>query len=137
MADALLLDTCACLWLARGDPLRGSARDAIMRAQTTGGIFVSAITAWEVATLVRKGRYHLKVAVEVWFARLLALPGMRLAALEPRILIAAAELPGSPPADPADRMICATARARSLAVVTRDERILAYGSEGFVGVVAC
>ena len=137
MAEALLLDTCACLWLTRGDALRGAAREAIGLAQTESEIFVSAITAWEVATLVRKGRYHLKVAVEVWFARLLALPGIRLAALEPRILIASAELPGTPPADPADRMICATARARSLAVMTRDERILVYGSTGFLNVIAC
>ena len=124
MTDGLLLDTCACLWLTHGDTLRGGARDAVARAQTGGGVFVSAITAWEVATLVRRGRYRLKVSVEVWFARLLALPDIRLAALEPRILIASAELPGSPPADPADRMICATARTRALAVVTRDEKIL-------------
>jgi PIN domain nuclease of toxin-antitoxin system len=137
MTEALLLDTCACLWLTHGDALRGAAREAVVRAQTDGGIFVSAITAWEVATLVRKGRYRLKVSVEVWFARLLALPGNRLAALEPRILIEAAELPASPPADPTDRMICATARARSLAVVTRDERILAYGSAGFLNVLRC
>lgn len=137
MTEALLLDTCACLWLTRGDPLDRGARDAIERAQAAGAIFVSAITAWEVATLVRKNRYQLKVAVEVWFARLMALPGLRLAGLELHILIASAELPGAPPSDPADRMICATARARSLAVVTRDERILAYGEAGFLNVVPC
>ena len=137
MTEALLLDTCACLWLTRGDPLHRGARDAIDQAQVVGAVFVSAITAWEVATLVRRNRYQLKVTVEAWFARLMALPGLRLAGLEPRILIASAELPGAPPADPADRMICATARARSLAVVTRDERILAYGGAGFVNVVPC
>ena len=89
------------------------------------------------ATLVRKGRYRLKVPVEAWFLRLLALPGVRLAALDPGVLIASAELPGRPPADPADRMVCATARARALAVVTRDEGMLAYGAAGFVNVVAC
>jgi PIN domain nuclease of toxin-antitoxin system len=137
MADALLLDTCACLWLSHGDPLRKEAEQVIDRAQERGGIFVSAITAWEVATLVRKDRYRLKASVEVCFGRLLALPGIRLAALEPGILIASAELLGTPPADPADRMICATARARGLAVVTRDAKILAYGNAGFINVVAC
>lgn len=134
---ALLLDTCACLWLSHGDPMRDAARAAITRAQAAGGIFVSAITAWEVAMLVQKGRYRLKVAVETWLTRLLALPGVRLAALDPAILIASADLPGTPPPDPADRMICATARARALAVVTRDERIVAYGTSGFVNVVEC
>jgi PIN domain nuclease of toxin-antitoxin system len=137
MRDGVLLDTCACLWLTHGDPLRENAREAVQRAQATGGVFVSAITAWEVATLVRKGRYRLKVSVQTWLTRLLALPGMRLAGLDPAILIASAELPGSPPADPADRMICATARARSLAVMTRDQRILAYGTAGHVNVVPC
>jgi PIN domain nuclease of toxin-antitoxin system len=67
----------------------------------------------------------------------LALPGMRLAGLDPAILIASAELPGSPLADPADRTICATARARSLAVMTRDQRMLAYGTAGHINVVPC
>jgi PIN domain nuclease of toxin-antitoxin system len=137
VAEGLLLDTCACLWLTHGDTLRGDARAAIGRAQREGGVYVSAITAWEVATLVRKGRYRLKVAVGVWFARLLDLPGIRLAGLDPLVLIASAELPGDPPPDPADRMICATARARALTVLTRDERILAYGAAGCVGVLAC
>ena len=75
MTEALLLDTCACLWLSRGDPLHRGARDAIDRAQAAGTIFVSAITAWEVATLVRRNRYQLKVTVEAWFARLMALRG--------------------------------------------------------------
>jgi PIN domain nuclease of toxin-antitoxin system len=137
MAEALLLDTCACRWLTHGDEIREGAVAAVAHAQRASGVFVSAITAWEVATLVRKGRYRLKVSVPHWFARLLALPGVGLAPLEPRILIASVELPGAPPADPADRMICATARDRGLAVMTRDERILAYGAAGFVNVVAC
>jgi PIN domain nuclease of toxin-antitoxin system len=45
VAEALLLDTCACLWLTHGDPLRDSARKAVARAQPADGIFVSAITA--------------------------------------------------------------------------------------------
>jgi PIN domain nuclease of toxin-antitoxin system len=93
---ALVLDTCACLWLTHGDPLRGDARQAVAQGQAADGIFVSAITAWEVATLVRKGRYRLKVPVDAWFARLLALPGVHLAALEPGVLIASADLPGRP-----------------------------------------
>jgi PIN domain nuclease of toxin-antitoxin system len=137
MVDRLLLDTCACLWLSRGDPLRDMALETVRRAQATGGVFISAITAWEVATLVRKGRYRLKVSVQAWFGRLLALPGMRLAGLDPAILIASAELPAIPPAALADRMICATARARSLAVMTRNKGILAYSAAGYVNVVSC
>ena len=116
--------------------MRGAVA-TVARAQRTRGIFVPAITAWEVAALVRKGRYRLKASVTHWFDRLLALPGIRLAPLEPRTLIASVELPGSPPADPAGRMICATARDRGLAMMTRHERILGYGATGFVNTIAC
>ena len=100
-------------------------------------MYVSAITAWEVATLVAKGRYRLKVPTGLWFARLLDLPGMALASLRPDVLVASVELPGEPPADPADRMICATARQHGLAVMTRDRRILEYGAAGHVNTMAC
>lgn len=137
MADPLLLDTCACLWLTHGDELRGDAVAAITEAQRARGVFVSAITAWEVATLVARGRYRLKVSTAVWFARLMQLPGIGLADLTPDILIASVELPGDPPADPADRMICATARQHGFGVVTRDRRILAYGAAGHVNTMSC
>ena len=111
MPDHLLLDTCACLWLMHGDRMSGRSLRFIGEAQASrSGIYVSAITAWEVATLVHKGRYRLLVSPKTWFSRLLALVGVRLAELTPKILIDSTELPGMPPADPADRMIIATAR---------------------------
>ncbi|MGH6912566.1 MAG: PIN domain-containing protein, partial [Geminicoccales bacterium] len=67
MDEEVLLDTCACLWLTRGEPMSRASRQAIRRAQTShAGVYVSAITAWEVATLVSKGRYRLFVSPQVW-----------------------------------------------------------------------
>lgn len=137
MAEAVLLDTCACLWLVKPEPMAPSALRAIEAAQAAGGVWVSAITAWEVATLVRKSRYRLAASVTRWFDALLALPGIRLAALDPALLIASVELPGAPPADPADRMVIATARALGVPVVTRDRRILAYAGAGYVAAWPC
>ena len=58
--------------------MSGASRRAIADAQRgVAGIHVSLITAWEVATLGAKGRYLLMVTPKVWFARLLALPGIR------------------------------------------------------------
>jgi PIN domain nuclease of toxin-antitoxin system len=137
MADgaALLLDTCACLWLTHHGPIRAEARQRSPERRRVGESS-SRRSRPGVASLARKGRHRLKVSVEAWFARLLALPGVRLAALDPGVLIASSNLPGQPLRDPADRMICATARARALAVVTRDKEMPAYGSAGFVSVVA-
>ena len=52
-------------------------------------------------------------------------------------LVDSCTLPGSPPDDPADRIIIATARERDLTVLTRDRRILDYSRAGHVRAMAC
>ena len=134
---SLLLDTCAVLWVANGDAISEQARDAIAEASIGVGVFVSPISAWEVATLVQKGRVMLSMAPDSWFEALLALPGVRLAPMPPRTLMASAFLPGSPPSDPADRIIAATARAENLLLLTRDRKLLSYAADGHLRGLAC
>jgi len=100
-------------------------------------VFVSPITAWEVGQLVSRNRLNLLATPRGWFQRLLAIPGTRLADLSPDILIAASFLPGTPPRDPMDRILIATARELAATLVTRDRAIIAYGAQGNVSVVAC
>jgi PIN domain nuclease of toxin-antitoxin system len=57
--------------------------------------------------------------------------------MPPEVLIASAFLPGSPPRDPADRIIAATARAFGLALITRDGELMAYGESGHLITIAC
>jgi PIN domain nuclease of toxin-antitoxin system len=101
------------------------------------GVYVSPFTAWEVGTLVAKIRVQLTLAPDVWFANLLAQPGVRLAPLTPAELLASTALPGSPPSDPADRIIAATARLHGQIIVTRDRKLLAYAQDGHIRVQAC
>ena len=138
MADSVLLDTCAALWLMGGDPMSAGSRAAIRGAREDNlGIYVSSFTAWEIGTLAVRGRLRLTLSPEVWFETLLARPGVRLAALTPAILFASTALPGTPPADPADRIIAATARIHDHTVVTRDRKLFAYGQQGHLRVNAC
>jgi PIN domain nuclease of toxin-antitoxin system len=138
VADPVLLDTCAALWLMSGDAMSAGSRTTIRAARTANlGVYVSPFTAWEIGTLAAKGRVQLTLSAEVWFETLLALPGVRLAALTPKILLASTSLPGTPPSDPADRIIAATARANGHIVITRDRKLLAYGQEGHIRVKAC
>jgi predicted nucleic acid-binding protein len=53
------------------------------------------------------------------------------------ILLASTALPGLPPADPADRIIAATARIQGHVIVTRDRKLLDYAQEGHTRAIAC
>jgi PIN domain nuclease of toxin-antitoxin system len=134
----LLLDTNAAIWLMQDKPVARAAQDGIDAGlESSTGVFVSPITAWEVGQLVSRNRLDLLATPRGWFQRLLAIPGMRLAELSPEILIASSFLPGTPPRDPMDRILIATARELAATLVTRDRAILAYGETGNVSVVGC
>jgi PIN domain nuclease of toxin-antitoxin system len=138
MAIPVLLDTCAAIWLMSRAPLSSASRTAIRAAQTANlGVYLSPFTAWEVGTLAAKGRLHLTLSPEVWFETMLALPGVRLAALTPQLLLHSTALPGTPPSDPADRIIAATARLYGYRVITRDSKLLDYAAQGHILVTAC
>jgi PIN domain nuclease of toxin-antitoxin system len=138
MSDPLLLDTCALIWIANDEPIGKEARNAIAAALTADeAIFVSPITAWEIGLLAARSRISLQMSPEKWFDRLLGAPGVRLADIPPSVLIASSYLPGDTPADPADRIIVATAREYDLRIVTRDRRLLAYAESGYCRALAC
>jgi PIN domain nuclease of toxin-antitoxin system len=132
MSD-LLLDTCAMLWLAKGSDLAPAARDALTRQN----LHVSPITAWEIANLVRKSRLALTMPVASWFRQTLGKMAAATPELSADVLVNSCELPGTPPSDPADRIIIATARENNFTVVTRDARILEYSRSGHVRTLIC
>lgn len=140
--NAVLLDTCAVIWLANGDALASSATAAILHAGAADGIFVSPVSAWEVG-LLSKPKAGRNLAVQfmpdpkTWFARVMAGPGLREASLTSEIAIDASFLPGELHGDPADRLIVTSARHLGVPIVTRDRRIIAYGCDGHVQVIPC
>ncbi len=133
-----MLDTCAVIWTAHKDPLREPAATKLQDAYRRGGqLFVSPITAWEIAMLVAKGRIALALDPGPWFQRFCELPSVTLAAMPVSVLVSSTTLPGTPPPDPADRIIVATARAFGYVLATRDAKILEYGTQGHVRVIGC
>jgi len=138
MARAVLLDTCAAIWLMNGDRMSAQSRASVAAAQTANlGVYVSPMTAWEIATLVSRNRLQLSLAPEAWFDELLGFAGVRLAAMPPKVLIASAGLPGGPPRDPVDRIIAATSRTFGYAVVTRNGDLMRYARAGHVEAIEC
>jgi len=139
---AVLLDTCALIWLANGDPMTSVATAAIVHAGLADGVFVSPVSAWEVGLLSkpksgRNATVRFMPDPKTWFARVMAGPGIRGASLTPGIAIDASFLPGELHGDPGDRLIVATARYLGVPIVTRDRRIAAYGQDGHVQIIPC
>jgi PIN domain nuclease of toxin-antitoxin system len=133
----LLLDTHVLVWLMAGEARLGAAvRAAIDLAAAQQQLWVCAITPWEIAMLVAKGRLTLDRDVMAWVDTALGLPGIRLAALEPAISVASTRLPEALHADPADRLIVATARHLGAALVTADAALLAYAARGHLAALA-
>ncbi len=87
--------------------------------------------------LTSRGRLQLLIRPERWFANLFDVPGVELAEMSPDLLIASSYLPGSPPRDPTDRIIAATARELGATLMTRDRALLQYGKQGHVAVLEC
>jgi PIN domain nuclease of toxin-antitoxin system len=138
LAGSVLLDTCAAIWLMNGDPMSQQSRAAISAAQVENlGLYVSPISAWEIGTLTARNRIQLALDPETWFERLLELPSLRLAPMAPRVLIASSFLPGSPPRDPADRIIAATARTFGHTLITRNGELAMYATGGHLDLIGC
>lgn len=89
-------------------------------------VLLSAISAWEVAKLVEKGRLTLSCDVEDWVTEALDMHKLRLVPLSPAIACASTRLPQPFHDDPADQIIVATARAENATILSIDERIQKY-----------
>ena len=118
----ILLDTHVLVWaVAAPNRLSRAAARAIRKARGKDGVAISAITLWELANLVARGRIQAYGTVEA-SVRLLS-EGVTIRPLTAEIAALATQFPEDYPRDPADRIIGATARAEGLVLVTHDENI--------------
>ena len=134
----LLLDTHALIWLDAGMELTDTALVAIELARANGGVLVSAVSAWEIGALARKGRLRLDLAPSAWMRRFLSNAGVRSVPLSIEAAIEASGLPQPLHSDPADRLLIATARELGIPLLTRDRLIHKYAAgTGAVRVIGC
>ena len=133
----VLLDTCALIWLANRDALSGPATEALARAEREpGGIVVSPISSWELGQLTARGRLILPMEPLAWFQTALD-SGIGLAPMPLGVLVGSSFLPGNGLRDPADRIIAATARTFGYLLMTRDQPLLDFASDGHAHAIAC
>jgi PIN domain nuclease of toxin-antitoxin system len=121
----IVLDTHVWIWWAAGS--KKLDRHLRRRISASDRIVISAISTWEVAMLVERGRLELDRPALTWIRQALALDGVELAPLTPEIAVRAAGLGGDFPGDPADRLIVATALEVRAPLATLDERVRRAG----------
>ena len=98
-------------------------------------MFLSAASVWELGIAHARGRVDLGTSIDRWIETATEDGGLQLLQLSPRILLESTRLPGAFHRDPGDRMLVATARDYDLTLVTRDQRIVEYGKQGYVKVL--
>ena len=123
----LLLDTHALVWWWNDDPrLPLAARAAI--ADPVNTVYVSAVSAWEIATKHRIGKWPEVERLIAEYASLLRRSRFQPLAIGMEHAHRAGSLPG-PHRDPFDRMLIAQGGLESLPIVTGDAVFGAYGAD--------
>ncbi len=120
----LLLDTCTLIWLVAGsNDLSNRAKSEI---QNSGGrLFVSSISALEIAIKVRNKKLKLPIETQDWFNGALTHHQIVEIPVNSTISVISANLPLYH-TDPFDRIIVATAESMDLKIITPDKYIKKY-----------
>ena len=121
----VLLDTCCVIWAA-SDPDRLSARAREILASEDTLAFVSPASCAELACLWERDRVRLDRHWKAWFNAAVDLNAWNVEVIDLELVQEAGSLPGEFHADPADRILVATARVRGYTILTGDRRILEY-----------
>ena len=121
----IILDTHTLVWLDEGSTRLGQhSLLLINQALRSQELFVSAVSFWEVAMLVEKGRLIMQMSIASWRKGLID-NGLQEIPLTGGVAIQSALLTNFH-GDPADRMIVATTIESSAKLCTADKKILAW-----------
>ncbi|HXR07237.1 MAG TPA: type II toxin-antitoxin system VapC family toxin [Candidatus Acidoferrum sp.] len=125
-----ILDTCALIWLVNGDSQLSPEATRIC-AHPESQLYVSAVSAWEIALKVARRKLSLRTPPEDWWWRALAQHQLEELPITSRIAIAAAAL-APIHNDPFDRVLVATAAEHGLRILTSDRVFSQYRNVGVV-----
>jgi len=118
----LLLDTHIWVWISL-EPWRITSEVNQALSDPANELWVSAVSVWEIVTLLEKKRVQFDEGLHSWVANTKRELGLREAPLSFDVVL---DLPFTPlkHKDPADRLLVATARILDLTLVTADTRLM-------------
>ena len=120
---AFLIDTCVMIYLSTATKLKPEVIERLDDASEAGKLYISPISAWEVARATNKERVAITSEPLRFFNAFLTETRTSLCDLSPEILINSWFLPGQFHKDPMDRIVIATARYHGFTLVTSDRAI--------------
>ena len=121
------LDTHAWLWwVTSDDRISRKALSEIRLAISREGVWISAISIWEIAKKVQKRHLALDRPVREWLDQATRVEGLFIAELSTEVLVESCELPPPFHGDPTDQIIVASVRHYEGRLITRDERMRRY-----------
>jgi len=121
----LLLDTCCIIWAVSDPSVISKNAKALLTAEESE-ISISVISLAELACAVERRRIKIDRHWKTWFRYYSDLNGWQVESISLEIMEEAYSLPDTFHADPADRIITATARLNRSTILTADKKILAY-----------
>ena len=120
-----LLDTCAVIWIANREALREPAASALEDAPAHGGgVFVSPITAWEIAMLVARKRLEIEETFSSFINLYLQSRTITVQPISSEIAELSVSFGREINNDPADRIIAATTILTGAKLVTADDNLI-------------
>ena len=120
-----LLDTHAVLWSAYAKRFL-STLAAKMIADEQNVLYISAASAWEIATKVRIGKLPEAIALEKNFLETTTAAGYRVLPITPELALLSGRLAGRH-GDPFDRVIAAQALVLDIPVISNDAKLDEFG----------
>ena len=122
-----LLDTQAFLWSHTDDPRLSRTACALIE-DSANDLFLSAVSAWEIAIKFARGRLPLPEPPERYVVKRMALQFLQALPVEISHALRAGGLPRLH-RDPFDRLLIAQSQLEGLPIVTSDQNIARYEVE--------
>lgn len=120
-----ILDTCTIIWtISEPEKIPANAQKALTDRFSL--IHISPISAAEIACAVQRKKIVIKEHWKTWLNRYIEMNNWNSISITLQIMEEAYSLPEPFHRDPADRLIVASARSLSYAVITADKNILSY-----------
>jgi PIN domain nuclease of toxin-antitoxin system len=119
-----LFDTCTLIWLVSQ---QASLTEKVKRIlqNNAGNLYISSISAFEIAIKSVKGKIELPLPPDEWFKEAVRLHGIKEIPITSDIASKSALLPRFHN-DPCDRIIIATAILENMTIITKDESFSEY-----------